>query len=164
MNQGRRLKFLNTLPALIAMAMLTASNIASAGATLVFNYPNGFAGASSAVHGAWASSIVGSALDLTSTGVAHEAGGAWYTKQQNITSFTTDFTFQIEPSGAVPSIQGITFAIQNTNATSNSEANGIDASSDANLAGYGTYALGGQQAMMKSMAVLFNLNSNSETN
>jgi hypothetical protein len=164
MYQGRTLKFLNTLPALIAMAMLTASNVASAGASLVFNYPNGFAGASSAVHGAWASSIVGSALDLTSTGVAHEAGGAWYTKQQNITSFTTDFTFQIEPSGAVPSIQGITFAIQNTNATSNSEANGIDASSDANLAGYGTYALGGQQAMIKSMAVLFNLNSNSETN
>ena len=164
MNQGRTLKFLNTMPALIAMAMLTGSNVASAGASLVFNYPNGFAGASGAIRGAWAASIVGSALNVTSTGVEHEAGGAWYTTQQNITSFTTDFTFQIDPSGAVPSIQGITFCIQNTNATTNSNAYGTNASSDANLAGYGTYALGGQQAMMKSMAVLFNLNNNSQQN
>jgi hypothetical protein len=164
MYQGRIPKFLNTLPALIAMAMLMASNVASAaaGASLVFNYPNGFAGASGAIRGAWSSTIVGSAINLTSTGVQHEAGGAWYTTQQNISAFTTDFTFQIEPSGAVPSIQGITFCIQNTNATSNSEANGINASSDANLAGYGTFA--GQQPMMKSMAVLFNLNNNSQQN
>jgi hypothetical protein len=164
MYEGRTPKVLNTLAALSAMAMLAVCNTASAGASLVFNYPNGFAGASGAVHGAWASSIVGSALNLTSTGQQHEAGGAWYATQQNITAFTTDFTFQISPSGTVPTIQGITFCIQNTNATSNSEANGINASSDANLAGYGTYDLGGQQAMKKSMAVVFNLNNNSETN
>jgi hypothetical protein len=168
MYQGRTPKFLNTLPALIAMAMLAACNVASAastaGASLIFSYPNGFAGASAAIRGAWAASIVGSAIDLTSTGVAHEAGAAWYTTQQNISAFTTDFTFQIVPSGSVPSIQGITFCVQNTNATTNSQAYGTNASSDANLAGYGTYALGGQQPMINSIAVLFNLNNNSQQN
>ncbi len=133
-------------------------------ATLVFNYPNGFASASGAIHPAWSASFAGSAINLTSTGQEHEAGGAWYTTQQNITSFTTDFTFQIIPSDTVPSIQGITFCIQNTNSIHNSNAYGINASSDANLSGYGTYALGGQQPMINSMAVLFNLNNNDEYN
>lgn len=146
------------------MAMLAFCKVASAGASLVFNYPSGFAGASGAVHGAWASTIVGSAIDLTSTGAQHEAGGAWYVTQQNITAFTTDFTFQITPSGTLPTIQGITFCVQNTNSTTNPTSHGIDASSDANLAGYGTYALNGQQPMINSIAVLFNLNNNSQDN
>jgi hypothetical protein len=163
---GRTPKSFFALLAPLALAMFAGWNVASAatGASLIFNYPNGFAGASSSVHGAWSSAIIGSALDLTSTGVQHEAGGGWYTTQQNITSFTTDFTFQITPSGTVPTIQGITFAIQNTNATSNPIAHGTNASSDANLAGYGTYDLAGQQPMINSIAVLFNLNSNSQQN
>jgi hypothetical protein len=165
MYQGRTVKFLNTLPALIAMAMLTASNVASAaGATQVFSYPNGFAGASGAIQPSWSGAIVGAALNLTNTGNAHEAGGAWYKTQQNITAFTTDFTFHIVPSGSVPSIQGITFCVQNTNSTSNPAAHGTNASSDANLAGYGTYALGGQEPMINSIAVLFNLNDNAQNN
>jgi hypothetical protein len=168
MHHSPTLRFLNSLPALIAMAALAACNVALAssttGASLIFSYPNGFAGASSTIQGAWSASIVGSAINLTNTGAQHEAGGAWYKTQQNITAFTTDFTFQIDPSGTVPSTQGITFCIQNTNATSNSEANGTNASSDANLAGYGTYALGNQQPMKNSIAVLFNLNNNGEDN
>jgi hypothetical protein len=155
---------MNTLPAVIAVAMLGVCQIASAGASLVFNYPNGFANASNAITGAWSAHLTGSVIDLTDAGKEHEAGGAWYNTQQNITAFTTDFTFKITPSGAIPTIQGITFCVQNTNATANPISHGTNASSDANLAGYGTYNLDGQQPMINSVAVLFNLNSNSEQN
>ena len=46
MYQGRRLKVLNTLPALVAMAMLLACKVATAQSTsLSFSYPSGFTGA-----------------------------------------------------------------------------------------------------------------------
>src|ERR1700722_4469592 len=106
MYQGSTPKILNRMPTLMAIATIAACNFASAGASMVFNYQSGFASAGGAIRGAWASSIVGSAINLTSTGVQHKAGGAWYTTQQNISAFTTDFTFQISPSGNMPSIQG----------------------------------------------------------
>jgi hypothetical protein len=157
MYQGRTLKFSNTLPALIAMAMITASNVASAaGATLSFNYPNGFAGAGGAIRAAWEAGMTGAAINLTNISTEHQAGGAWYTTQQNITAFTTDFTFQLAV-GVVGGIstQGITFCVQNSNSTTNPQNNGTNATEDANLMGYGAYSF--QGSMGNSIAVKFDL-------
>jgi hypothetical protein len=157
MYQGRTVKFLNTLPALIAMAMLSASNVASAaGATQVFSYPNGFAGTSGAIRAAWAAGMSGSAINLTNISTEHQAGGAWYTTPQNITAFTTDFTFQLAVGivGGI-STQGITFCVQNTNSTTDPGAFGTNAGGDANLMGYGAYS--SQTPLANSIAVKFDL-------
>src|ERR1700723_4758564 len=142
MYKVRTLKVLNTLPALIAMAMLAVCTNASAattgpGATLVFSYPNGFAGTSGTVSlSSDANSIVGSVLELTDGAPgAHEAGGAWFTAQQNITSFTTDFTFRMPSGQPVPSIIGMTFAVQNGGPGNPFGLFGVHASADSNMAG-----------------------------
>jgi hypothetical protein len=138
MYQGRTMKVLNTLAALIAMTTLAAGNVASAAETLIFSYPNGFAGASGAIRAAWEALFSGSALNLTPLATQHQAGGGWYTAQQNITSFTTDFTFQLTAGNAGgASIQGITFCVQNSNSTTNSGAFGTNATEDANIHRYG---------------------------
>ena len=159
--------------ALTAMAMLAAAphssaasasptSAASSGASLVFSYPNGFAGASGAIRAAWEAALSGSAINLTPLASAHQAGGAWYTAQQNISSFTTDFTFQLTP-GSMPSIQGITFCVQNSNNTTNPGANGTNATADANLMGYGAYNF--QTPIENSIAVKFDLSgANAQNN
>lgn len=162
MYQVRTLKILNTLPALIAMAMLAVCTNASAGATLVFSYPNGFAGSSGAINlSSDANSLVGSVLEVTNAAVGpHQAGGVWYAAQQNITSFTTDFTFQLASGQPSPSIIGMTFCVQNTNSTGNPYFNGSHASADSNMAGYGAYSLANQYPLLNSMAVKFDMNAN----
>jgi hypothetical protein len=165
MYQVRTLKFLNTLPALIAMAMLAVCTSAAAqttGATSVFSYPNGFASASGAIATTSdATSFSGSKILVTSgaPGV-HEAGATWYSTQQNISSFTTDFTFQMASGQAVPSTIGITFCIQNTNSSTNPPDSGLYAYADSNMAGYGGYALAGQYPLRNSIAVKFDMNNN----
>src|ERR1700691_2317526 len=125
MHLGRTLKVLNTLPAHITITLLAVCTSASAvsatttGAVSVFNYPNGFANANGAVKPATEARLSGSAIDLTGLAEAHQAGGAWYTTQQNIQSFTTDFTFQLAVAGSIPSIQAIMFCVQNSNSTTN---------------------------------------------
>jgi Chitobiase/beta-hexosaminidase C-terminal domain/Legume lectin domain len=125
-------------PALVTIALLAACDVASAatGATLVFNYPSGFAG-QSGVATTGNAAQVGVALELTGpTYGTHQAGGSYYTTQQNIQSFTTDFTFQQDPSA-----YGFTFDVQNSNSTTNPGGDyGLHASSDANCLGYGAYA------------------------
>lgn len=162
MYQGRILKVLNTLPALIAMAMLAVCKVASAGASLVFDYPSGFANAHSVIHlVADAASFSGSKVLLTNGAPGqHEGGAAWYSTQQNITSFTTDFTFQLASGQPVPSIIGITFCVQNMPNTGSPENFwGINAVADANMAGYGGYLLAGQYPITNSIAVKFDMNS-----
>jgi Legume lectin domain/Chitobiase/beta-hexosaminidase C-terminal domain len=131
---------------------------------VVLNYPNGFASASGTIVAAWAAAFSGAAINLTNLPTQHQAGGTWYTSQANITSFTSDFTFQITPSGTVPSIQGITFCVQNSNTTTSPSAYGDNASADSNMLGYGAYDLTGQHAVQKSIAVKFDLNSSSQNN
>ena len=102
MYQGRKLKVLNTLPALIAMAMLAVCTIASAATTLVFSYPKALRvrGVQYELPGM---RFTGSVIsDRKCSSWPHEAGAAWYTTEQNIQSFTTDFTFQMTPSGSIP--------------------------------------------------------------
>jgi hypothetical protein len=134
------------------MVMLAACGVASAagtGATLVFSYPNGFAGAQTAIRNASACHFSGPLILLTNTQETHAAGEAWLRAQQNIQAFTTDFTFQLDSTG-----QGITFCIQNTDSNAGS-GHGIDAGGDANLLGFGVGL--GQTPIAKSVAVKFDL-------
>ncbi len=101
MYRGRTLKVLNTLAALSAMTMLAVCKIASASGTvanLVLSYPSGFASAGSAISIAGQAALSGANINLTTTAGAHEAGAVWHRTVQNVQSFTTDFTFQLDPS------------------------------------------------------------------
>jgi hypothetical protein len=170
MYQGRRLNVLGTVPALVMTAMLLACSVASAaGANLVFSYPNGFSGATGAFQtAANAASFSGATMQVTNGGPGrHEAGGVWYKAQQNITSFTTNFTFRIGDTGAIPSTIGMTFCIQNSNTATNPTASwglqsGIYAIADANMAGYGTYSneADTMAGIGKSVAIKFDISSN----
>lgn len=171
MYQGRALKVLNTIPALIAIAMLLPSNQASAGATVLFSYPNGFAGSPTTISLASnANEFNGSAIELTSGKIGqHEAGGAWYKTPVDITSFTTDFTFKLYGGEPVPAIICMTFTVQNSNPTTNPSwgLNGDRASADTNLCGYGAYskAVNATQAPIgKSVGIKFDMNTDGQFN
>jgi hypothetical protein len=153
MYQMRKLKIVNTLAALIAM---TAAGNSNGAATQVFSYPNGFSGAQNAIRAAWEAAYAGSRINLTPLLTQHQAGEAWYTTQQDISSFTTDFTFQTVSilQGGVAT-EGITFAIQNTNSSTDPDAYGTNAGADSNLSGYGTYA--SQTPIANSIAIKFDI-------
>jgi hypothetical protein len=136
-----------------------ASAATGASATLSFSYPNGFANSSGAIREAYESVLSGSTIELTVGAVQHQAGGAWYTTQQNIQSFTTTFTFQIPVPSTKASIQGITFVVQNSNATTNpGTGGGTNSTADANLLGYFGYDNPPTTAIANSVAVKFDLN------
>jgi hypothetical protein len=155
MYRGRTLKVLNTLAALSAMTMLAVCKVASAsgtGANLVFSYPSGFASAGSAINITGHAALSGANIDLTTTAGVHEAGAAWYRTPQNIQSFTTDFTFQLDPAA-----YGMYFVVQNSDSTTNQPGYyGIDAVADANGEGYGDYS-GQDAAIGKSVGLKFDL-------
>jgi len=121
------------------------------GASLVFSYPSGFpAAAQSKLFLNNSAVFNGSAIDVTSgTYGVHEAGAAWYTTQQDITSFTTDFTFQITPGG-----YGFTFIIQN-------DPRGVNTSADANGIGYFVYSGSPNLLVKPSIGITFNATPNS---
>ncbi len=137
-----------------ATATVAISAPSGSGATLVFSFPDGFIGSGNVIN------LVNDAASLNSTTGAievtngtvgqHEAGAAWYIAQQNIQSFTTDFTFQQDPSA-----YGMVFCIQNSNSATNPNNSGIWASADANGEGYGVYD--GQTPIGNSMAIKFDL-------
>jgi len=89
-----------------------ASGFYAIGSTPSINLTGGFPGAPLGLKGSAA--LVGSALRVTS-GVG-QAGAGWYGQPVNITSFTTDFNFQISP-GSATLADGIAFVIQNTGLT-----------------------------------------------
>jgi hypothetical protein len=161
MYRGRTLKVLNTLAALSAMTMLAVCKVASAsgtGANLAFSYPNGFASAGGAINIAGHAALNGADIDLTTTLGGHQAGAAWYRTVQNIQSFTTDFTFQLDPT-----TYGMWFVVQNSNASTNPAGccgsyYGITAVADANGEGYGDYT-GQQAAIGNSVGLKFDLSS-----
>ncbi len=115
-----------------------------------FSFPNGFATAAHEVRVAWAAAYEDTAINLTAGSTPHRAGAAWYLTRQNITSFTTDFTFQIKPPGS-----GITFCIQNYDTSTAAGATRTNAGGDANMLGYGAYNLANQDPILKSIAVKF---------
>ena len=83
-------------------------------------------------------------LQLTS-GLANQAGTAWFNTPQNIQNFTSDFTFQLSN----PAADGITFTIQNTGLTALGPAGGG--------LGYGPDSPTGAAGIGKSVAVKFDL-------
>ncbi|HXN99563.1 MAG TPA: chitobiase/beta-hexosaminidase C-terminal domain-containing protein, partial [Candidatus Acidoferrales bacterium] len=90
-----------------------------------------------------------SRLQLTNGG-QNEAGSAFCTIPQNITNFTTDFTFQLSDAQA----DGITFTIQNSSA-------GASALGPAGGGlGYGPDTPGGSPGISNSVAVKYDLFSN----
>jgi hypothetical protein len=165
----RILKTLNVIAATTAVTMLAICNgasVATAGANVVFSYPSGFSGLNGAFQNVSAAAFQGSAFNLTAGGSTHQAGAIWYKTQQNITSFSTQFTFQMAKSSTIPTINGMTFCIQNSNPTTNPTDqygihSGIYAGTDANISGYGAYVPYGQIGIQKSIAVKFDVGSNS---
>jgi hypothetical protein len=161
------------LPALIAMAMLADWQVAGAASpTVIFSYPNGFAGAGSAINlVSDGITLSGPVIELTNGAVGqHEAGAAWYKTQVDITSFTTDFTFQLASGQTVPAIIGITFCVQNSNSTTNPGQNGFgnNVGADTNLAGYGAFWYptrlnSYQYPIGNSIAIKFDMNNASGT-
>ncbi|HXO36257.1 MAG TPA: chitobiase/beta-hexosaminidase C-terminal domain-containing protein, partial [Candidatus Acidoferrales bacterium] len=90
-----------------------------------------------------------SRLQLTNGG-QNEAGSAFFTTPMNISSFTTDFTFQLSDAMA----DGITFAIQN------SPAGATALGPSGGGLGYGPDAVGGTGGISNSVAVKYDLYSN----
>jgi len=143
-----------SVPANLAITVSAGgAGLAGGGSTLSANFPSGFASSGGLISFAFECDLVGSQINLTDTGASHAAGGAWYTTKQNISAFTTNFTLQMPISGVNPSIQGTAFVVQNTSA-------GDGLAADANLAGIGAFS--GQTPATNSVAVVFNLNPNSQ--
>ncbi len=99
--------------AIAVLSGLTNSNVASASYTIQpngteINYGNGFGGAVGLTFNGSATNVDDTRLQLT-TGVANQAGSAFYNTPTNIQAFTTDFSFQL--SNAVA--DGFTFTMQN---------------------------------------------------
>jgi hypothetical protein len=115
--------------------------------TAVYSYPN-FSGSTTGITlSSNANSISGGQLFIANGAPgAHEAGGAMYTAQQNISGgFTSHFNFVCPAvpvsAGTTPVINGMTFTIQNVVNNGNPFGlYGAKFSADANMAGYGWYA------------------------
>jgi hypothetical protein len=156
----RALKVLNALPALIATSLFAVCEVASAATSpnLVISYPIGsFSSLSNNVTVYGHAAVSGTEIQLTPNTAAHITGYVWTTNQQNIQSFTSKFSFQLQPSGSNPSIQGLTFTVQNSNTTTNPDGfSGLGVAADANLNGYGAYV--GQYPVGNSVAIKFDLN------
>jgi Legume lectin domain/Chitobiase/beta-hexosaminidase C-terminal domain len=158
MHQLRTLNFSNILRTLVSSLTLAFCTMTCASAqTLVFSYPNGFSGATG-MRAAYESQITGGVLQLTSGATGHQAGGVWTTSQQDIQTFTTTFKFQLT-APVKPSIQGITFVVQNSNSTTNpGTGGGANSTGDANLLGFFGYSNPSTTAVANSVAVKFDLN------
>ena len=170
MYKGRIVNNLKIKSALVAGTLLACSvaSAAGTGATSVFSYPNGFSGATAAFQTVTsAASFNGIEAEVTNGAPGeHEAGAIWYKTAQNITSFSTSFTFKMGTTGTTPIISGMTFCIQNSNTTTNpndqyGSHSGLNAGTDANVSGYGAYIPYGQHPIGNSVAIKFDVGSNS---
>ena len=107
-----------TINAIATSGTLTTSPQASASygigvaAGSAPNFPVGFSSSASVMTFNGSTGLDDTRLQLTS-GLANQAGTAWFNTPQNIQNFTTDFTFQLSN----PAADGFTFAIQNTGLT-----------------------------------------------
>jgi len=98
-----------------------------------------------------AASINGTNLRITDGG-ANEVAAAWYPTPVNIQNFTTDFTFLIS-GGTSPTADGFAFVIQGVGTTAIGTLGGG--------LGYGPGTVGGTGGIAQSVAVKFDLYSNS---
>ena len=129
-----------------------SSTPAGGGASELFSYPNFAAEPSAITIFPDAATYSGNVIDVCNGLVGqHESGQAYYTTPLNITSFTTDFTFQIGVGG-----YGMTFIIQN-------DPRGLQAAGDTNGIGYFAYAPPTNPtdtAIENSIAIAFNSTPN----
>jgi hypothetical protein len=129
-----------------ASAVATAVyTIQSTGTTI--NFPNGFSSAAGlSLKGS--SIVTNNLLQLTLASAAASTGVAWFTTPVDITSFTTDFNFQLVSAKA----DGFTFAIQNAGTSAvGPGGSGL---------GYGASHPGTTPGIGRSVAVKFDLYNN----
>jgi hypothetical protein len=165
----RKLKVLNTLAVLIAMPMLAVCKIATAATGSGFSYPSGFANRGGALFlVADTTGGPNGSIELTPP-EAHGGGSLWYIQQQNIQTFTTQFTFQFSPvPSSIPATAAMAFVVQNSNSTTNTDYTvGYVADGDANVGGYGSYntSLGpAQQPIGNAVAIKFDISGSGQYN
>jgi Legume lectin domain/Chitobiase/beta-hexosaminidase C-terminal domain/Fn3 associated len=141
-----------TIRAIATFKGLSNSPVASSTYTITLggtglNYSNGFSTSASTMTFNGSTGLDDSRLQLTS-GVANQAGSAFYNTPVNIQSFTTDFSFQLSN----PAADGFTFTIQGNGPTA--------LGPDGGGLGYGPDTVGGTAGIGKSVAVKFDLYSN----
>jgi hypothetical protein len=142
-----------TINAIATSGTLTTSPQASASygigvaAGSAPSFPVGFSSSASVMTFNGSTDLDDTRLQLTS-GLANQAGTAWFNTPQNIQNFTSDFTFQLSN----PAADGITFTIQNTGLTALGPSGGG--------LGYGPDSPTGAVGIGKSVAVKFDLFSN----
>jgi hypothetical protein len=110
------------------------------------NFGSGFTATGMSFNGSAA--LSGTRLRLTNGG-ANQAGSGFFGTPINITNFTTDFSFQLSAAQA----DGMTFTIQNSGATALGPSGGG--------LGYGPDTTTGAGGIPKSVAVKFDIYSNS---
>jgi hypothetical protein len=143
-----------TLDAIAVASGLSNSPVASGlytidtGVSLV-NFTSGFTAGSMTLLGS--ATLNGTALRLTD-GRADEVAAAWYPVPANVGAFTTDFTFLITPATNAIA-DGLAFVIQENNTTAIGPYGGG--------LGYGPDTTTGVQGIANSVAVKFDLSSNS---
>ncbi len=129
-----------------ASATATAAyTIQNAGTTI--NFPGGF-GSTASLSLKGSATVTNNLLQLTLASAAASTGVAWFTTPVDITSFTTDFNFQLLSAKA----DGFTFAIQNAGtAAVGPGGSGL---------GYGASHPGGTGGIARSVAIKFDLYNN----
>jgi Legume lectin domain/Chitobiase/beta-hexosaminidase C-terminal domain len=126
-------------------AVVTAKYIV--GGNTPINFANGFS-SSAGLALNQAATVTNEVLQMTLLGSATDKGSAWFSTPVNISSFTTDFQFQL----LSPTADGFTFTIQNQGLTAiGPGGSGL---------GYGASKTGGTGGIGKSVAVKFDIYSN----
>jgi hypothetical protein len=144
-------KAIATASGLVASSVSSAVYSISTGGAGSINFGSGFAGGGMIFNGGAA--LNGTRLRLTDGG-GYEGASAWYGTQAPVSSFTSDFSFQITP-GTSPTADGFAFVIQGNGTTALGPAGGG--------LGYGPGTAGATAAnsILKSIAIKFDLYSNS---
>src|SRR5262249_21445506 len=125
----------------------SAITVQTSGGSTPVNFTAGFTGTGMQFNGN--SKLNGSRLQLTDATTAfYEVGSAFYTTPVSVTSFTSDFTFQV----GSPNADGFTFTIQRVGPTALGPFGGG--------LGYGATTQGAALGLPTSVAVKFDLYDN----
>ncbi len=141
-----------TVQAVAIAPGLAASSIASATYTIqagtnAISFPNGFS-SSTSLSLVGVAKVTNGALQVTASPGTSSKGSAWFKAKVNVSTFTTDFNFQLLTTTA----DGFTFTVQDQSATAiGPSGSGL---------GYGASKPGGTGGIGKSVAIKFDIYSN----
>lgn len=142
-----------TLTAIAIAPSLETSSTASAvytiqaAGTTPINFANGFS-SSAGLSLSGSATVTENMLQMTLSGATADKGSAWFSTPVNISTFTTDFNFQLLSAKA----DGFTFTIQNA---------GVSAIGPGGSGlGYGASQPGGTGGIGRSVAVKFDIYNN----